>query len=469
MAVKNRADLITQLMATIFPNGTGAINAADHQTLLNDILDSFSNLTDDNSFLDLNDSPASYVGQTGLFLAVNGAEDGLEFVAGGGGSQDLQSVLDQGSTATITTAFNLAVNSGASFDIATNGGGNMQFTSSNLLNFAADGNVELCSLSGQVNLISDADLSISNITSGNIDISSVNDVLIQGLTYPSSDGTNGQVLTTDGSGNLTFTTVGGGGGNTIYNSDDTLLGNRIVTLGANTLTFTGNQTTFVGGGNTDATTALLVQNSDLNTTFVVNDNGEIGIGTTVQSGTTLHSVSPDATSGTFASTFVQGGTGQNIMSLRGDRKVYFNNNVAVGANPATHTPVISYEALGDSAATGYSIKNGVASFEIMRCFAANSTSGGFNLYDSNVAKIQFYSQANVVNYVNNGGGFIVGNTVKTTDTKFEVVSTTEASIPAPKMSTAQRDAIASPSAGMMIYNTTTNTFDFYDGSVWGNI
>ena len=33
-----------------------------------------------------------------------------------------------------------------------------------------------------------------------------------GLTYPTSDGTNGQVLTTDGSGALSFTTVSGGGG-----------------------------------------------------------------------------------------------------------------------------------------------------------------------------------------------------------------------------------------------------------------
>jgi hypothetical protein len=33
-----------------------------------------------------------------------------------------------------------------------------------------------------------------------------------GLTYPTSDGTNGQVLTTNGSGTLSFTTVSGGGG-----------------------------------------------------------------------------------------------------------------------------------------------------------------------------------------------------------------------------------------------------------------
>jgi len=35
---------------------------------------------------------------------------------------------------------------------------------------------------------------------------------IGGLSFPTTDGTDGQVLTTDGNGNLTFTTVSGGGG-----------------------------------------------------------------------------------------------------------------------------------------------------------------------------------------------------------------------------------------------------------------
>ena len=50
----------------------------------------------------------------------------------------------------------------------------------------------------------------------NIDIALVpkgtGNVTISGLAYPNADGTNGQVLTTDGAGNLTFQTSGGGGG-----------------------------------------------------------------------------------------------------------------------------------------------------------------------------------------------------------------------------------------------------------------
>ena len=39
----------------------------------------------------------------------------------------------------------------------------------------------------------------------------------------------------------------------------------------------------------------------------------------------------------------------------------------------------------------------------------------------------------------------------------------------PRMTTTQRDAISTPATGLMIYNTTTNTFDVYNGSSWGAV
>lgn len=39
----------------------------------------------------------------------------------------------------------------------------------------------------------------------------------------------------------------------------------------------------------------------------------------------------------------------------------------------------------------------------------------------------------------------------------------------PRMTTAQRDLITSPKAGLVIYNSTTNVVDFYNGTVWGPI
>lgn len=47
----------------------------------------------------------------------------------------------------------------------------------------------------------------------------------------------------------------------------------------------------------------------------------------------------------------------------------------------------------------------------------------------------------------------------------DVSSTTRGLLP-PRLTTAQRDAIASPAAGLMIFNTTTNTLNIYTGAIW---
>lgn len=50
----------------------------------------------------------------------------------------------------------------------------------------------------------------------------------------------------------------------------------------------------------------------------------------------------------------------------------------------------------------------------------------------------------------------------TADAVINIASTTKGVL-FPQMTTTQRDAIVSPSAGLLIYNTTTNRFNFYSG------
>jgi hypothetical protein len=49
-----------------------------------------------------------------------------------------------------------------------------------------------------------------------------------------------------------------------------------------------------------------------------------------------------------------------------------------------------------------------------------------------------------------------------------LTSTTRGFLP-PRMTTTQRDAIGSPATGLVIYNTTTNVLNFYNGSAWGAV
>jgi hypothetical protein len=39
----------------------------------------------------------------------------------------------------------------------------------------------------------------------------------------------------------------------------------------------------------------------------------------------------------------------------------------------------------------------------------------------------------------------------------------------PRMTTTERNAIVSPVAGLVIYNTTTNVLNFYNGTTWGAV
>jgi hypothetical protein len=46
------------------------------------------------------------------------------------------------------------------------------------------------------------------------------------------------------------------------------------------------------------------------------------------------------------------------------------------------------------------------------------------------------------------------------------IASTTSGLLIPRMTTAQRDAIASPPVSLYIYNTTTNTFDYFNGNTW---
>jgi len=68
--------------------------------------------------------------------------------------------------------------------------------------------------------------------------------------------------------------------------------------------------------------------------------------------------------------------------------------------------------------------------------------------------------------IDNDGQVGIGTT--TPSAKLDVTSTTQGFLP-PRMTTTQRDAISTPATGLVIYNTTTNLLNFYNGSSWGAV
>ncbi len=72
---------------------------------------------------------------------------------------------------------------------------------------------------------------------------------------------------------------------------------------------------------------------------------------------------------------------------------------------------------------------------------------------------------NGANFYNNGSNIGVGTVTPNASAKLEVNSTVQGFLP-PRMTTVQRDAIAAPAAGLVIFNTTTNCLNFFMGSGW---
>ena len=66
----------------------------------------------------------------------------------------------------------------------------------------------------------------------------------------------------------------------------------------------------------------------------------------------------------------------------------------------------------------------------------------------------------------NGTSWVINNSnIQNNGAEVEIASTTQGFLP-PHMTTAQRDAIASPAAGLTMYNTTVNCLQSWNGAFW---
>ncbi|MEZ5902405.1 MAG: hypothetical protein R3D88_03725 [Alphaproteobacteria bacterium] len=83
--------------------------------------------------------------------------------------------------------------------------------------------------------------------------------------------------------------------------------------------------------------------------------------------------------------------------------------------------------------------------------------------DTNVADLNFDSDTFVIDSSANAIG--LGTNAPDASAVIDITSTTRGFL-GPRMTTAQRDLIAAPATGLTIYNTTTNTTDYFDGTIW---
>jgi hypothetical protein len=153
-----------------------------------------------------------------------------------------------------------------------------------------------------------------------------------------------------------------------------------------------------GSGSTSATISLLVQNSAGTESFRISDNGNVLMA---------------------ASAFYSGGSNA-----------------------------------GPNRNSGLQLFNGLdGSLEIVQDW-----SPGFN--SATLGGINFYTNGSIQQRINSKGNVLFGTVTENASAKVLIESTTQGFLP-PRMTTTQRNNIASPAAGLMIYNTTTNKLNVY--------
>lgn len=100
-------------------------------------------------------------------------------------------------------------------------------------------------------------------------------------------------------------------------------------------------------------------------------------------------------------------------------------------------------------------------------FLTNARVGVFNdnpLYSFDITG-DFRATNNTYLATNVSTTVAIGSTTPAASACLDITSTTKGVL-LPRMTTTQRNAIITPTTGLKIYNTTLNTFDYYNGTAW---
>lgn len=100
-------------------------------------------------------------------------------------------------------------------------------------------------------------------------------------------------------------------------------------------------------------------------------------------------------------------------------------------------------------------------------YARNNVTSAIRVRNTGTTVIQLHGDSGTPTYFN-GGNVIVGATTGNANAILDVQSTTKAFMP-PRMTTTQKNAISSPTAGMVVYDSTLNKLCVYGAASWETV
>jgi hypothetical protein len=279
-------------------------------------------------------------------------------------------------------------------------------------------------------------------------------------------------------------------------ADLTLTGDRTHDLDGNVLKFDNGQVTIEGVSTSPSQLSLLIQNSIATQLFKIDNSGYIeGKEMSIKSdfsNTVTFSHKSSSNSG-----FLHGSSGASALATNdGDINFYTSSAGYLGAKNGVIKSTSNGGGWGigtSTTETGYrltvngDIKSGVAVMvasgtnaifrnfnESNGGFYHNSSSGVFIGADNN--NITFVTGVNGVNgpdssksgIINNSRQWAIGSIDIDASAVLSVNSTTKGFLP-PRMTTTQKNAISSPTAGLVVFDDTLAKLCIYTGSAWETV
>lgn len=239
-------------------------------------------------------------------------------------------------------------------------------------------------------------------------------------------------------------------------------------LGVGTSSSLGAKFNIKGSGSTSATTSLLVQNSSGTTTLTVNDAGNATTGGDIFAGNIQ--IGKGTPTGIYNVAMGQYVLGAIVGSSTASYTTAIGQATGGKIGSGTHNVIIGTESVSQSTSISNSVV--IGSEVLARTTSAISNTlaigtGNTSNYYPTIYATNINTDSPNVRIGNNSALTAAIPTAPTASAIFELSSTTKGFLP-PQMTTAQKNAIATPAAGLMVYDTTLNKLCVYT-TAWETI
>jgi len=172
-------------------------------------------------------------------------------------------------------------------------------------------------------------------------------------------------------------------------------------------------------------------------------------------------------------------TGANGFSNTTTINYGFFNTLQIGANTSGSGLTSSTGKTSGIIMPTYSASSFASGFQLLLGSAGSGTNnlslGGGSGSTNSATSIQFYTSTGASTLIgtnrltiDNNGGVGINQATPNANALLDIVSTTKGVL-FPRMTTTQKNAIASPAEGLIVYDITLHKLTVYTGSVWESI